>query len=76
MCVIFVSYINKAAFLKVYKQHLLSCSKWWEVSVLTRRAVLAVVRDGLNSNEINSQPFVLATDAFELWCWRRLLRAP
>ena len=48
----------------------------WEVSVLTRRAVLAVVRDGLNSNEIKSQPFVLATDAFELWCWRRLLRAP
>ena len=44
--------------------------------MLTRRAVLAVVRDGLNSNEINSQPFVLATDAFELWCWRRLLRAP
>ena len=31
--------------------------------MLTRRAVFAVVRDGLNSNEINSQPFLLATDA-------------
>ena len=56
-----------------------SILKSWDITLSTK---VCIVKDGFSSSHIGWESWTIMkaeswrTDAFELWCWRRLLRVP